>query len=68
MTLLWMAHPLIFENTHYSTKGQIKEIKTRYYTTNSIPKESTEFGGFPPSCISRPIQPISITNRSSCFY
>ena len=38
-----------------------------YFFINSIPKESAKFGGFPPSRISRTIQPISITNRSSCL-
>ena len=31
------------------------------------PRNLPKFGGFPPSCISRTIQPISITNRSSCL-
>ena len=34
---------------------------------DSIPKESAKFGGFPPSHISRTIQPISITNNSICL-
>ena len=34
---------------------------------DSIPKESAKFGGFSPSHISRTIQPISKSNRSSCL-
>ena len=58
-------------NYPFQTKGPgsglLEKPKARE-NNDSILKESAKFGRFPPSHISRTIQPISITNRSSCLY